>query len=146
MSAPAPAILVVDDSEQDVALLKEACREAGCSASLRMAYGVDQAVAYFQGSGEFSDRWAHPLPALVLLDIQMPGRNGFDLLEWLRKRPEDFHRVPVVMLTTSHDFVEIRRAYDMGANSFLVKPTEFDELVEAMRQVTGYWLSRNRLG
>jgi CheY-like chemotaxis protein len=140
-----PVILVVDDSEQDIELLKEACRDAECRGVLTPVRSVDEAISYFEGRGKYGDRDAHPLPALVLLDIQMPSRSGFELLQWLRRRAEEWHRVPVIMLTTSHDFVEIRKAYDMGANSFLVKPTGFDDLTQAMRQVMGYWLERNRV-
>lgn len=140
-----PVVLLVDDSEQDIELVKEACRDAGCQAALTPVRSVDEAIAYFEGRGQYSDREAHPMPALVLLDIQMPGRSGFELLQWVRKRQEEWHRLPIIMLTTSHDFVEIRKAYDMGANSFLVKPTGFDELTQAMRQVMGYWLERNRV-
>ncbi len=92
--------------------------------------------------------WLHanPPPALVLLDLQMPVKDGFELLSWIRARREDWHRVPVVMLTTSHDYVEIRRAYDLGANSFLVKPTGFEELSDLLAATCEYWLGRNRAG
>lgn len=144
MSAGDGVVLVVDDSSQDLALVKAAFAEAGCPAKIRTVQTVDGAIDYLSARGAFSDRAENPMPDLVLLDLQMPARDGFDLLGWIRGQRADWHRVPVIMLTTSHDFVEIRKAYDAGANSFLVKPTGFDELVKMVAEISSYWLIRNR--
>jgi len=130
-------ILFVDDSTEDHLLVREAVREAGCLAPVHWASRVDEAVAYLSGQPP-------PLPAFVLLDIQMPRKTGFELLLWLRGRAEDLHRLPVIMFTTSNDAAEMRKAYDGGANSFLVKPIGFDELLETMRKTTSFWLGVNR--
>lgn len=142
MLKPKKSILVVDDSSQDTALLREAFREAGCQAPVIESGSVDDAISFFEAKGPHAG--AEP-PSLVLLDLQMPLKNGFEFLNWLRARPEPWHRVPVIMLTTSHDYVEINKAYDLGANSFLVKPTDFTELVGAAREIMAYWLERNRV-
>ncbi len=145
MNKPAqPVVLMVDDSQQDVALVREACSEVECPVDLRAVDGGRVAMDYLEGRPPFSERAAHPFPALILLDLQMPGVSGFDVLTWLRKRSEDWRRTPVVVLTTSHDAVDVRRAYDLGANSFLVKPTGFAELAAAIDQVVTYWIGRNR--
>ena len=138
-----PTILSVDDSRDEAALLTAALRESGSECALRSVTSADEAMAYLAGSGPYSDRRRHPQPSLILLDIQMPGQDGFALLSWLRAQQEEWRRLPVVMLTTAHNYEEIRRAYDLGANSFLVKPTEFGELAAMLAQLVGYWLRYN---
>jgi CheY-like chemotaxis protein len=138
------AILIVDDSEQDVELLREAFKETGRPVKILSSESVERAQDYLVGRGEFADRKAHPLPRLILLDIQMPLKDGFELLFWLRGRGDDLKRLPVIMMTTSHASNDIRRAYDSGANSFLVKPTGFDELVKVVARIGDYWLDSNR--
>ncbi len=139
-----PTILSVDDSAEDASLLRAALQEGRLDCALRSAVSVDEAVEYLQGQGAHRDRKASPFPDLVLLDIQMPGKDGFALLSWIRGQTADWHRLPVVMLTTGHNYEEIRRAYDLGANSFLVKPADFDELSKMLGQLVGYWLSYNK--
>jgi CheY-like chemotaxis protein len=143
-SARLPVVLLIDDSEEDRELIGAAFAHTGQSVNLRWCRSAEQALAYFEGRPPFSDRARDPLPDLVLLDIQMPGRDGFDVLSWLRTQSADFHRVPVVMLSTSRTPEEIRRAYDEGANSFLAKPTGFVELCELIGETARYWLRRNR--
>jgi CheY-like chemotaxis protein len=75
----------------------------------------------------------------------MPGADGFAVLKWIRERQDPLRRVPVVMLTTSHDLAEVKRAYDLGANSFLVKPSEFSDLSRMVADLLSYWLSHNRV-
>ena len=144
MSALAPVVLLVDDSTADAALVQAALEDSRVRCDLRSVRTVDEAIAYLEGKPPHRDRAKAPLPSLVLLDLQMPGKNGIDFLRWLRARGDDWHRVPVVMLTTSHDFVEIRACYDAGANSFLVKTTGFNELAKMLELTTSYWLERNR--
>lgn len=142
---PGSNILMIDDSAQDVALLSAAFKESAPDHRMHSVNNADRAIAYFEGRGAYADRAAHPLPDLVLLDIQMPVKDGFEMLKWLRAQKAEWHRVPVIMLTTSHDYMEIRKAYDLGANSFLVKPTGFDELCQVVRELSDYWLKRNRV-
>ena len=137
-------ILLVDDSEQDHTLVAAALGEDGLAGSLRWARSHDEAVAYFTGRPPFDDRTKNPVPSLVLLDIQLATSNGLSLLGWLRSQNAHWHRVPVVMLTTSQRREEITRAYDLGANSYLVKPTSFAELCETLKATTDYWLRQNK--
>jgi DNA-binding response OmpR family regulator len=137
MSA-AHVVLAVDDSLYDLELLGEALRH--CSVP-----GVEMArAASAEQMREYFAAVAGKGPSLVLLDLQMPREDGFSALTWLRGQDAPWHRVPVIMMTTSHDYVEIRRAYDLGANSFLVKPTGFEELRAGIDDVARYWLARNR--
>jgi DNA-binding response OmpR family regulator len=116
------------------------------SGGLRWATGVDQATAYFQAKPPFGDRLKNPPPSLVLLDIQLVRGDGFELLSWVRAQSAEWRRIPVIMLTTSNDRAEINRAYDLGANSYLVKPTGFDELCRMIGSLSEYWLKSNRGG
>jgi DNA-binding response OmpR family regulator len=137
-------ILLVDDSEQDHTLIAAAMDECGLDGCLRWARSHEEAVAYFEGRPPFDDRTKHPVPSLVLLDIQLPSADGLSLLGWVRSQNAQWHRVPVVMLTTSQRRAEITRAYDLGANSYLVKPTSFAELCDTLKATTDYWLKQNR--
>lgn len=99
----------------------------------------DDAIAYLSGTGKFANRDEHPLPQLVLLDLKMPGKSGFDVLRWIRheEATKDLH---VVVMTGSEDVNAANRAYKMGANSFVVKSPTHDELVKQLREVKNHWL------
>lgn len=135
-------ILHVEDDPNDALLFQHACRKAGIGFELQSVNDGDQAIAYLRGQEKFSDRATHPLPELILLDLKMPRLSGFDVLAWLRTEG-GFNRVPVIILTSSNHESDIRRAYDLGANSYLVKPVGFDALVEVARTIHSYWTHIN---
>jgi CheY-like chemotaxis protein len=99
-------------------------------------------INYLKGEGVFSNRDKHPLPTLVLLDLKMPGVDGFDVLKWLRLQP-GLRRLLVVVFTSSDYPGDVNRAYELGANSYLLKPLEFDKLQETARYLQNYWLKLN---
>jgi CheY-like chemotaxis protein len=125
-------ILLVDDDSTDVFLLRRAFQKAGMGNRIEVVTDGEQAVAYLAGEGVFADRERHPLPSLVLLDIKLPRKSGFEVLTWLRQQPR-LGSLPVVMLTSSGQAADIGRAYDAGATVYHVKPSAFDELVELVR-------------
>ena len=90
----------------------------------------------------YGDRGRYPLPALMLLDLKLPGMSGFEVLLWLRQQP-GLKRLPVVVLTSSKENTDINRAYELGANSYLVKPASFDALVNIIERLNHYWLVLN---
>jgi CheY-like chemotaxis protein len=135
-------ILLVEDNTTDVLLVRRALTRAGITNPIAIAADGDSAVNYLAGSGEYADRERHPLPALVLLDLKLPRRSGLEVLAWLRAQP-DLRRTPVVVLTSSQQRPDVNRAYDLGANSYLVKPVEFDELQRMLDDVNAYWMSLN---
>jgi CheY-like chemotaxis protein len=102
----------------------------------------DAAIDYLSGTGAYADRIQYPLPILILLDLKLPRRSGVEILSWLRER-ETLRRIPVVILTSSTVPKDIDAAYDLGANSYLVKPVEFDTLYEMVKNVNLYWLMTN---
>jgi CheY-like chemotaxis protein len=103
----------------------------------------DQAIAYLKGEGAFSNRAEYPLPELVLLDLKLPGIDGFQVLRWIRQQPE-LKALRVVVLTSSDRIQDVNLAYQLGANSFLVKPVDFERFVEISQALKGYWLWLSR--
>lgn len=125
-------ILHVEDDPNDTLLFQHACQKAGVVFDLQAVSDGDQAIAYLRGANSFSDRGKHPLPKLILLDLKMPRVSGFDVLAWL-KDDGSFNGVPVVVLTSSNHDADVKRAYDLGAKSYLVKPVGFEALVELVK-------------
>lgn len=143
MTGPQFNILLVEDEPNDVFLIERAFRKCDFQHSLHSVNDGEQAVAYLGGSREFADRQKYPLPSLILLDLKLPRRSGLEVLAWLRGRPDTLKRLPVVVLTSSKQASDVNRAYELGANSYLVKPVAFDGLLELIRAVNGYWTRFN---
>jgi CheY-like chemotaxis protein len=135
-------ILHVEDDPNDAILFQHACVKAGVEFNLQSVNDGDEAMAYLRGTAPFSDRKRHPVPQMILLDLKMPSVNGFDLLTWLRNDAQ-FRNLPVIVLTSSNHDRDIKRAYDLGANSYLVKPVGFDALVDVARTIHTYWANLN---
>jgi CheY-like chemotaxis protein len=135
-------ILLVEDEENDVMLLQRAFRRAGMVNPLQVVRHGDDAVAYLEGTGEFTDRAKYPLPVLVLLDLKLPRRTGLEVLEWVKERP-GLKKIPIVVLTSSKNDSDVDRAYELGANSYLVKPVSFETLLELVKSLELYWLVLN---
>ena len=127
-----PTILLVDDSENDRFLMRLAFDKADFRCALPEVGDGSQAIAYLKGEGAYGDRTAFPLPDVMLLDLNMPLQNGFEVLEWLRGEP-GLKRLSVVILTASMREEDAHRALDLGANWFLVKPSDIADLVAIIR-------------
>jgi CheY-like chemotaxis protein len=132
MTGKTTTILHVEDDPNDTLLFQHACEKAGVFFNLQAVSDGDQAIAYLRGTNDFSDRMKHPFPKLILLDLKMPRVSGFDVLALLRT-DNVFREVPVVGLTSSNHDADVKRAYDLGAKSYLVKPVGFDALVELVK-------------
>lgn len=137
-------ILLVDDDPNDRLLIERAFQKAGLKNALKTVPGGPEAIDYLRGLGKYSDRSRHPLPFLVLLDLKMPGVGGFEVLQWIRSQ-ENLRRILVVVLTSSNLQADVDRAYELGANSYLVKPVEFDEMVSMVQRFEIYWTEINRV-
>jgi CheY-like chemotaxis protein len=134
-------ILLVDDGEDDRFFMRTACTAAKFTNPLQEVSDGEQAIAYLQGSGKFADRRQYPLPAVVLLDLNMPRKNGFEVLQWVRADP-GLRRLSVIVMSASQRDADISRAFDLGASAYLVKPGTQPELVEMMSCLRG-WLRFN---
>jgi CheY-like chemotaxis protein len=143
VSAGIGTILLVEDDENDLELFIRAYGKARMVNPIQRAAHGDDAVAYLEGTGKFADRRTYPLPVLVLLDLKLPRRSGLEVLAWIRSQA-GLKRLPVVMLTSSRDSGDINRAYDLGANSYLVKPVAFENLLDLIRSLNTYWLVLNQ--
>ena len=136
-------ILLAEDDPNDVILFQRAMGRASLNAdSLKVVGDGEKAISYLGGQGLYADRDLYPLPALLLLDLKMPRKSGPEVLSWIRKQPQLRYLI-VVFLTSSNSSDDVRLAYEAGANSYLVKPVEFTEMVEMIRHVTFYWLEMN---
>ena len=121
-------ILLADDNPDDVFLLQEAFRKAGVRHRVKVVANGLEAVAYLKGDHAYADRNEYPFPDVLLLDLNMPRMNGFEVLEWVRK-DHQWRCLVVHVLTASIRDADVSRAYELGANSYLVKPSRLDQLV-----------------
>lgn len=137
-----PVVLLVEDNVDDVILIERAFEKARIVNPLRVVGDGDEALDYLGGRGKYNDRAAYPLPAFVLLDLKLPRRSGLDVLTWMRSEP-CVKRIPVIVLTSSRESVDVDRAYELGVNSYLCKPVAFDALLEMVQTLNVYWLLFN---
>jgi DNA-binding response OmpR family regulator len=132
-------ILVAEDDPTDAFFFQRAFKRAGLPVALHFVRDGQEVIDYLQGTGPFADRTAYPLPQLVLLDLNMPRLNGFDVLEWVR-RQSGFSSLQVVIFSSSDEAKDINRAYGLGANWYLVKPHSMDELTALVGRFKKFWL------
>jgi CheY-like chemotaxis protein len=132
-------ILQVEDDGNDVFFLRHAFGTVGVEHPLRVARDGEEAIEYLSGAGEYADRERHPLPCLVLLDLKLPRKDGFEVLRWIRAEP-GLRDLTVIVLTSSGREEDIRHSYAMGANSYVVKPGQLQERLELVRLIQAYWL------
>jgi len=129
MTTEDPIVLLVDDSDMDGLLMRTVFERAGLVQPLQYAFDGEDAIAYLRGDGRYRDRTQFPLPTVVLLDLNMPRKNGFEVLAWVRQQPA-LKRLCIYILTTSSRIEDIEQAYDLGANAYLVKPGNLDGLMQ----------------
>ena len=131
------AILMIDDDEEDFILVNEALKSKGLKVDLYWAEDGDEAMNFLFHRGEYANA---PTPNLILLDLNMPGKNGFEVLRDL-KAHAGLRKIPVVILTSSRDERSVSRGYNIGASSFMLKPLTFDEMANAMQSLCEYWFA-----
>ena len=136
-------ILLVEDNPVDILLMQRAFRnEKLTDISLQIVKDGDAAVFYLNGEGNYGDRDRYPIPEIILLDLKLPRRSGHEVLAWLKQQPK-LKRVPVVILTSSGEKIDVNQAYDLGVNSYLVKPVSFTSLAALLSSFGSYWLQQN---
>jgi CheY-like chemotaxis protein len=142
MSTNGYTILLVEDEPNDIFLFERAFKKLDLSGNLQVVSDGEAAISYLTGEGEYADRERFPIPSLVLLDLKLPRISGLEILSWLRQQP-GLRRLLVVVLSSSKETIDINRAYDLGANSYLVKPVAFGTLVNIVKTLDLYWLAFN---
>ena len=126
----------------DIELTLDAFQEVRLMNPVHVVKNGQEALDYLFGRGKYADREAYPVPRLVLLDLKLPGIDGFEVLRQIKATPV-LKRLPVIILTSSKEEGDRILSYDNGANSYLVKPVSFEGFLDIVRQIKGYWLSLN---
>ncbi|MGB3654654.1 MAG: response regulator [Rivularia sp. (in: cyanobacteria)] len=135
-------ILLVEDDSNDILFIQRAFRRSKLENPIQVVRDGDEAVAYLAGKGDYADRNLYPLPGMILLDLKLPRRSGLEVLEWLRQQPI-IKRIPVVILTSSKENIDVDKAYDIGVNSYLLKPVNHNALNEMIETLDAFWLRLN---
>ncbi|MGB5916364.1 MAG: response regulator [Phormidesmis sp.] len=136
------SILLVEDDSNDIFLIQRAFRRVNATNSIHIVKDGEAAIDYLSGAGEYDNREHHPLPALILLDLKLPRCSGTEVLKWLRQQPV-LKRIPVVVLTSSKESLDIDQTYELGISSYLVKPVSFNDLSSMIAALDAYWLKLN---
>ena len=138
-------ILLVEDWEADVLLFKETLKRSGLGNPLNVVRDGNEIIAYLSGNGQYTDRERFPLPAIVLLDLNLPKTRGWEVLQWIRSHTE-FDDILMVVLTGSFQVGDLHRAYQLGANSFLGKPCSPSDLMDLANAYPDHWLQSSCVG
>src|SRR5574337_911690 len=120
-------VLLVEDDLNDIFLVKRAFKMAQIHNPLQIVTDGQEAISYLRGVDKYADRQAHPLPKLIVMDISMPRKSGFEVLEFVKGNPS-LRRIPVVIVSGSDNPADINRAYESGANAYMIKPMDFREV------------------
>jgi CheY-like chemotaxis protein len=135
--------MLVEDNDDDVFFMRRAFSNAAIKNPMIVLQDGQSVIDYLSGQAPYADRNKHPTPGLMLLDIKLPLRTGFEVLHWVRSDPR-LKPLIIVVLTTSNETIDIDAAYRLGANSYLVKPPSTDALLDLMRNLKLYWLETNK--
>ena len=135
-------ILLAEDDVDDVVLTQRAFKRARLANPLAVVRDGEEALEYLDGQGRYADRDQYPFPMLLLLDLNLPKINGFQVLEWLRENPP-LHHLPVAVLTSSDHDPHAERAFALGADSYLIKPPDAGTLLALVQRLHAYWLILN---
>ncbi len=137
-----PVLLVAEDNELDALLLMRLVERCGDAFQMMRVEHGEAAIDYLQGTGAYSDRAKYPLPAVLLLDLKMPRKDGFAVLGWRQENPL-FNRLPIVVFSSSNLSHDISRAYALGANSYVIKPSDPEQLERLVRSLHEWWIVFN---
>ena len=136
-------IVKLDGRRAEPCIFKRACEKARVTFQCESVQSAGEGIQYLSGAGAFRNRKRFPLPALVVVDLDLDGGDGLRVLSWIRSQPQ-FRYLPVVVLSGSKNQYDMKRAYDRGASSYLLKPRNFKAMVEIVKLIDRYWLTLNR--
>ncbi len=137
-------LLLVEDNPADILLIQRVFRSENFkNVSLQIVTDGDAAIFYLSGEGEYADRGVYPLPTIILLDLKLPHRSGYEVLAWIKEQPQ-LKRLPVIVMTSSKQQADVNKVYDLGVNSYLVKPDDFTTMSDLLGSIAEYWLKHNK--
>jgi len=142
--ARTPAILLVEDNPDDALLVSKAAQATLAGIPVSIVTNGAEAIRYLQGDGPYAERALHPFPDIILLDLNLPLMNGFEVLHWIRSQA-GLKRLPVIVLSGSLLPEDTQRAYEAGANSYLVKPVDLSGMLQTIKNMGDFWLRGTRL-
>ncbi|MGO9313299.1 MAG: response regulator [Syntrophobacteraceae bacterium] len=131
-------VLMADDDLDDVILVRKALQECNCDVDFRSVEDGEEAIEYLTGEGRYKEPGSAPRPSLILLDVDMPKKDGLQTLQEIRNNPE-IRTIPVVVLTTSRDRDLMLRIYKLGGSAFITKPTVYKDIIKALDRLCAYW-------
>jgi CheY-like chemotaxis protein len=131
-------VLLVEDDLSDIFLVKRAFKMAQIPNPLQVVTDGEEAIDYLRGAGKYADRAIHPLPKLIVMDLKMPRRTGFEVLEWVKGNPL-LRRIPIIIVSGSDNPADINRAYESGVNAYMVKPMDYQKVEHLFDSITRYW-------
>jgi CheY-like chemotaxis protein len=135
-------ILLVEDNPDDIELARRAFQKVNNNNNIIVTYDGAETLDYLYGKGKYQGRNTDELPRIILLDLKMPKVNGLEVLKHVRENQQTKY-IPVIILTSSHDKKDVIRSYELGANSYIVKPINFLKFSEVVQQIVIYWLTLN---
>ena len=144
MSRTVLGILRAASQPGEPCVLKQACERARVTFRCESVNSADEAVKYLSGTGDYGNRERHPMPALVIVDLELNRGEGYEALSWIRHHPR-LRYLPVVAISRSKSQMDMKRAYDLGASSYLLKPVSFSGLVELVKMIDRFWLTLNQV-
>jgi CheY-like chemotaxis protein len=136
-------ILVVDDSDDDLFFTKRSLDRVGIGKTVNYVHNGLEAIEYLSGQGKFSDRQKYPFPTIILSDLKMPRMTGFELLRWVRDHP-DCGVIPTILFSNSAIEADVKEAYRLGANAYMVKPSKPQEMDDLLRRLCEFWTQCER--
>lgn len=137
------AILLVEDDENDILLIRRALKKSHVDNPVYVARNGQEAIDYLSGQGKFSEREQFPFPQVVITDLKMPRLTGFDLLAWINEHPQ-FRVIPTIVLSSSKEELDVARSYGLGANTYMVKPADFEVLAQMTKLIRDYWAASTK--
>lgn len=135
-------ILLAEDNPDDIELARRAFQKVNINNNMIVTHDGADTLDYLQGKGKYQGRNTEDLPCIILLDLKMPKVNGLKVLKYVREN-EQTRYIPVIILTSSQDKKDVIRSYELGANSYIVKPIDFLKFSEVVQQIVIYWLTLN---
>ncbi|MCF7858655.1 MAG: response regulator [Candidatus Cloacimonetes bacterium] len=135
-------ILLVEDNKMDIALTLDAFKVIRLSNLVRVVRNGEETIDYLTGAGKYTDRDEYPLPGLILLDLKLPKVSGIEVLKFIKTTPV-IKRIPTIILTSSNDESNRIKTYDLGINSYLVKPVTFEGFIKIVNKISDYWITLN---